>query len=58
MKNEIIIQPVNEQESESTEGVIKRNVNIMQLGASVEKFVKDPKGRITLECDKAKIEKY
>ncbi|CAL1672858.1 unnamed protein product [Lasius platythorax] len=53
-KNEIIVQPVREQGSESTEGTIKHNVNIMQLGASVERIIKGPKGRITLECEKAK----
>lgn len=39
-KNEIIVQPVREQESGSTAGIIIQNVNIMQLGANVERFIK------------------
>lgn len=53
-KNEIIIQPIMEQDSESTEKTIKQNVDIMQLGAGVERLVKGPKGRITVECEKIK----
>lgn len=53
-KNEIIVQPVREQESESTAGTMKNNVNIMQLGVSVERIIKGSKGRITLECEKTK----
>lgn len=53
-KNEIVVQPITEQDSESTERIIKQKVDIMQLGAGVERIVKGPKGRITLECEKSK----
>ena len=53
-KNEIIVQPTKEQDSKSTEEIIKQNIDIMQLGAGVERLVKGPKGRIILECEKIK----
>lgn len=53
-KNEIIVQPIKEQDNEITERTIKQKVDIMQLGAGVERLIKGPKGRITLECEKSK----
>lgn len=52
-REEIIIEPVREQTSEETEGSIKKNVNIMELGVGVSGIAKRTKGKVILERQKS-----
>lgn len=52
-REEIIIEPVREQTCEETEGSIKKNVNIMELGVGVSGIAKGTEGKIILECQKS-----